>query len=62
MLYWVFKWVAFAPLCMLLFRPSISGADNIPESGPAIRVGNHISAGDTFLLPAMIKRRLTCPA
>jgi 1-acyl-sn-glycerol-3-phosphate acyltransferase len=62
LLYWVFKWVAFAPLCRLLFRPSISGADNIPKSGPAILVSNHISAGDTFLLPAMIKRRLTFPA
>ena len=62
MLYWVFKWVAFAPLCRLLFRPSITGADNIPASGPAILVSNHISAGDTFLLPAMIKRRLTFPA
>jgi 1-acyl-sn-glycerol-3-phosphate acyltransferase len=62
LLYWVFKWVAFAPLCRLLFRPSISGADNIPPSGPAILVSNHISAGDTFLLPAMIKRRLTFPA
>jgi 1-acyl-sn-glycerol-3-phosphate acyltransferase len=61
-LYWVFKWVAFAPLCRLLFRPSIRGADNIPESGPAVLVSNHISTGDTFLLPAMIKRRLTFPA
>jgi 1-acyl-sn-glycerol-3-phosphate acyltransferase len=62
LLYWVFKWVAFAPLCRLLFRPSISGADNIPKSGGGIVVSNHISAGDTFLLPAMIKRRLTFPA
>jgi 1-acyl-sn-glycerol-3-phosphate acyltransferase len=62
LLYWVFKWVAFAPLCRLLFRPSISGADNIPPSGPAILVSNHISAGETFLLPSMIKRRLTFPA
>src|SRR5215213_2113520 len=62
LLYWVFKWVAFAPLCRLLFRPSISGAGNIPASGPAILVSNHISAGDTFLLPSMIKRRMTFPA
>jgi 1-acyl-sn-glycerol-3-phosphate acyltransferase len=62
LLYWVFKWVAFAPLCRLLFRPSVSGAENIPESGGAILVSNHISAGDTFLLPAMIKRRVTFPA
>ncbi len=62
MLYWVFKYVAFAPLCRLLFRPSVSGADNIPKSGAAILVSNHISAGDTFLLPSMIRRRLTFPA
>jgi 1-acyl-sn-glycerol-3-phosphate acyltransferase len=62
LLYWIFKWVVFTPLCRLLFRPSISGAENIPESGPAILVSNHISTGDTFLLPAMMKRRLTFPA
>jgi 1-acyl-sn-glycerol-3-phosphate acyltransferase len=61
-LYWVFKYVAFAPLCRLLFRPSVSGAENIPKSGGAILVSNHISAGDTFLLPSMIKRRMTFPA
>jgi 1-acyl-sn-glycerol-3-phosphate acyltransferase len=62
LLYWVFKYAAFTPLSWLLFRPSVSGADNIPKSGGAILVSNHISAGDTFLLPAMITRRLTFPA
>ena len=33
-----------------------------PRPAPAILVSNHISAGDTFLLPAMIRRRLTFPA
>jgi len=62
LLYWVFKYVAFAPLCRLLFRPSVSGAENIPKSGGGILASNHISAGDTFLLPAMIRRRVTFPA
>ncbi len=62
MLYWVFKLALFRPLCYLLFRPWIEGEENIPTRGPAILVSNHISAGDTFLLPAMIKRRLTFPA
>jgi len=62
LLYWVFKYVAFAPLSRLLFRPSVSGAENIPKSGAAILVSNHISAGDTFLLPSMIRRRVTFPA
>jgi 1-acyl-sn-glycerol-3-phosphate acyltransferase len=62
LLYWVFKWFAVAPLTRLLFRPWITGAEHIPETGPAILVANHISAGDTFLLPVMMKRRLTFPA
>lgn len=62
MLYWVLKWFAVGPLVRLLFRPWIEGEENIPRSGPAILVSNHISAGDTFLLPAMIRRRLTFPA
>jgi 1-acyl-sn-glycerol-3-phosphate acyltransferase len=62
LLYWVFKYAMFAPLCRLLFRPSVSGAENIPKSGGAILVSNHISAGDTYLLPSMIRRRVTFPA
>jgi 1-acyl-sn-glycerol-3-phosphate acyltransferase len=60
--YWLFKYGAFVWLCHLLFRPSIEGKDHIPKTGAAILVSNHISAGDTFLLPAMIRRRLTFPA
>ena len=62
MLYWVFKWAMFAPLVRLLFRPWVEGEENLPDAGPAILVSNHIAAGDTFILPAMIKRRLTFPA
>jgi 1-acyl-sn-glycerol-3-phosphate acyltransferase len=62
LLYNVFKYGAFVWLCHLLFRPRVEGRENIPRTGPAILVSNHISAGDTFLLPAMIRRRLTFPA
>jgi len=62
LLYWFFKWFLIGPLTRLLFRPWIEGEENLPKSGPAILVSNHISAGDTFVLPAMIKRRLTFPA
>jgi 1-acyl-sn-glycerol-3-phosphate acyltransferase len=62
LLYWVFKYGAFVWLCHLLFRPRVEGRENVPRTGPAILVSNHISAGDTFLLPAMIRRRLTFPA
>ncbi|MBA3528604.1 MAG: 1-acyl-sn-glycerol-3-phosphate acyltransferase [Propionibacteriaceae bacterium] len=62
MLYWVLKWLAVAPGLRLICRPWIEGAENIPPLGPAVLVSNHLSAGDTFLLPVMIKRRLTFPA
>lgn len=62
MLYWVLKWVVFLPVIRTVFRPWVEGRENIPSSGPAILVGNHVSAGDTYLLPAMIRRRVTFPA
>jgi 1-acyl-sn-glycerol-3-phosphate acyltransferase len=62
LLYWIFKWTLFGWAVRLLFKPWIEGRENLPQRGPAILVSNHISAGDTFLLPAMIRRRLTFPA
>lgn len=62
MFYWLFKYLAFVPGVHLFFRPWIEGAENVPETGPALLVSNHLSAGDTFLLPAMIRRRMTFPA
>jgi 1-acyl-sn-glycerol-3-phosphate acyltransferase len=62
LLYWVFKWLLFTPFVRLVFRPSVEGTHNIPDAGPAILVSNHLSAGDTFTLPAMMRRRLTWPA
>jgi 1-acyl-sn-glycerol-3-phosphate acyltransferase len=62
LLYWFLKLFIVGPLVRLLFRPWMEGAENIPDSGPALLVSNHVSAGDTFLLPAMMRRRLTFPA
>ncbi len=62
LLYWFFKWVLFRPIVRLVFRPSVEGAENIPARGAAVLVSNHLSYGDTFVLPAMIRRRLTFPA
>jgi len=62
LLYWLFKTLLVRPGLVLLTRPWLEGEENIPTTGPAILVSNHLSAGDTFLLPALIKRRLTFPA
>jgi 1-acyl-sn-glycerol-3-phosphate acyltransferase len=60
--YWIFKWSLFVPVVRLVWRPKVTGRENVPGSGPAILVANHTSAVETFIVPAMIERRLTFPA
>ncbi|MGY5033470.1 lysophospholipid acyltransferase family protein [Streptomyces sp. 900116325] len=59
MFYYVLKYVVLGPLLRLLFRPRIEGLEHIPEEGAAIVAGNHLSFSDHFLMPAIIKRRIT---
>ncbi|MFF1834343.1 lysophospholipid acyltransferase family protein [Streptomyces sp. NPDC058231] len=59
MFYYVLKYVILGPLLRLLFRPRIEGLENIPADGAAIVAGNHLSFSDHFLMPAIIKRRIT---
>jgi len=57
--YSVLKYVILGPLLRLFFRPQIEGMENIPETGPAIVAGNHLSFSDHFVMPAMLPRRIT---
>lgn len=59
MFYYVLKYVLLGPLLRLLFRPRIEGLEHIPADGAAILAGNHLSFSDHFLMPAIIKRRIT---
>ncbi|MCM2391678.1 lysophospholipid acyltransferase family protein [Streptomyces albipurpureus] len=59
MFYYVLKYVLIGPLLRVLFRPRIEGLEHIPEQGAAIVAGNHLSFSDHFLMPAIIKRRIT---
>ncbi|MGW0965985.1 lysophospholipid acyltransferase family protein [Streptomyces sp. NPDC002516] len=59
MFYTVLKYVLLGPLLRLVFRPRIEGLEHIPSSGPAIVAGNHLSFADHFLMPAILKRRIT---
>ncbi|MGW4233027.1 lysophospholipid acyltransferase family protein [Streptomyces sp. NPDC004980] len=59
MFYYVLKYVVLGPLLRLVFRPRIEGLENIPDDGAAIVAGNHLSFSDHFLMPAIIKRRIT---
>ncbi|MEL5953937.1 lysophospholipid acyltransferase family protein [Streptomyces sp. CLV115] len=59
MFYHVLKYVFIGPLLRLFFRPRIEGLEHIPEEGAAIVAGNHLSFSDHFLMPAILKRRIT---
>ncbi|MER5769603.1 lysophospholipid acyltransferase family protein [Streptomyces sp. NPDC001985] len=59
MFYHVLKYVLLGPLLRLLFRPRIEGLEHIPEEGAAIVAGNHLSFSDHFLMPAILRRRIT---
>jgi 1-acyl-sn-glycerol-3-phosphate acyltransferase len=57
--YYVLKYVLLGPLLRLVFRPRIEGLEHVPSSGRAIVAGNHLSFADHFLMPAILKRRIT---
>ncbi|HEY9437040.1 MAG TPA: lysophospholipid acyltransferase family protein [Streptomyces sp.] len=59
MFYYVLKYVLLGPILRLLFRPRIEGLEHVPQDGAAIVAGNHLSFSDHFLMPAILKRRIT---
>ncbi|MGC9381614.1 lysophospholipid acyltransferase family protein [Streptomyces sp. MH13] len=59
MFYYVLKYVLLGPLLRVFFRPRIEGLDHVPASGAAIIAGNHLSFADHFLMPAVLRRRIT---
>lgn len=59
MFYLALKYVLLGPLLRLLFRPRVEGLQNVPEEGAAIIAGNHLSFSDHFLMPAILRRRIT---
>ncbi|MEV6805975.1 lysophospholipid acyltransferase family protein [Streptomyces sp. NPDC051132] len=59
MFYYLLKYVLLGPLLRVVFRPRIEGLGYVPASGPAIVAGNHLSFADHFLMPAILRRRIT---
>jgi 1-acyl-sn-glycerol-3-phosphate acyltransferase len=58
-LYWWSKYVLLGPLMRLLARPTIEGLEHIPAHGGAILAGNHLAVADSFLVPLLVRRRIT---
>ncbi len=56
--FWSFlKYVALGPGLRLMFRPRVTGLENIPAEGGAILAANHVSFLDPLLLPLVVPRR-----
>ncbi|MGP9682148.1 lysophospholipid acyltransferase family protein [Brachybacterium sp. AOP3-A1-3] len=55
MLYELAKPVVMA-ISRLLWNPAITGAENVPESGPVILASNHLAYCDTVFLPGQLRR------
>ncbi|MCC3772450.1 1-acyl-sn-glycerol-3-phosphate acyltransferase, partial [Streptomyces sp. UNOC14_S4] len=59
MFYFAFRCVVLIPLLRWLFRPRVEGMEHLPETGAAIIAGNHLSFSDHFMMPTMVKRRIS---
>ncbi|MDR1355821.1 MAG: 1-acyl-sn-glycerol-3-phosphate acyltransferase [Propionibacteriaceae bacterium] len=58
MLYKVLHKLFFIPVVGWILRPKLLHGERIPKQGAAILAANHISWGDTFSLPTLMKRPL----
>lgn len=45
-----------APLAMALWRPRVSGLENLPDTGPFLVVSNHLALVDSFAIPVVAPR------
>jgi len=55
-IYWFFKNLIVGPIVKTVFRPWISGVENIPRTGGVILASNHLSFVDSVFLPLMVER------
>jgi len=58
MFYWFMKNLVAGPLLKTVFRPWVSGLENIPKTGGLILASNHLSFIDSIFLPLLIDRRI----
>lgn len=56
--YWAVVW--FIRLCLLIYvkGPTVKGLDNVPRTGGAILVSNHLNNADPCVIPAVFNRRI----
>jgi 1-acyl-sn-glycerol-3-phosphate acyltransferase len=57
MVYRIVK-VVLATLFRAIYRPTVTGAENIPRSGALILASNHLSFVDSMVIPMLVPRRV----
>jgi 1-acyl-sn-glycerol-3-phosphate acyltransferase len=57
--FWFLKYIALGPLLRAVFRPWVTGLENVPAQGAAILASNHVSFFDSIFLPLMTDRHVT---
>lgn len=62
MSWYTFFKVPFTAFSRHGYGGTVEGEENIPVTGGVILASNHVSAADTFVMPALIDRRVTFPA
>ncbi|MET4780688.1 lysophospholipid acyltransferase family protein [Glaciihabitans sp. UYNi722] len=59
MFYWFMKNLVAGPILKTVFRPWVTGHENIPKTGGVILASNHLSFIDSVFLPLVIDRRIS---
>ena len=54
--------VVAGPFLHVLWRPEVTGLENIPETGGALIASNHLSIVDSIFLPLVLARPVTFAA
>jgi len=57
--YWLMKYIVLGPIVKAVYRPWISGKENVPRTGPAILASNHLSVMDSIFLPLQLERPMS---
>jgi 1-acyl-sn-glycerol-3-phosphate acyltransferase len=47
-----------APVSKLVWRPTVTGLDNVPRTGPVILASNHLSFADSLVIPIVAPRKV----
>jgi 1-acyl-sn-glycerol-3-phosphate acyltransferase len=50
--------LTLAPALRAVYRPTVTGLEHVPRTGPVILAGNHISFADEFFTPLAARRQV----